>query len=97
MIISSSVIVIHCRVMSEADVMSIPVAAKRLMTWSLIDLGGEVGTFINGINVQSNIPHILHCGDMIGMGCPEDSSSRETGKETFVFRLDSPQICRGIS
>ena len=58
-----------------------------MVTWSLIDLGGVVGTFINGAKVQSNIPHKLQYGDIIGLGCPERSSTREKGKETFVFRL----------
>ena len=57
------------------------------MKWSVIDLGGVVGTFINGIKVQSNTPHNLNCGDLIGVGCPENKSCREKGKETYVFKL----------
>ena len=55
--------------------------------WSIIDLGGMVGTFINGIKIESNKPHNLNSGDLIGIGCPEGQSCRETGKETFVFAL----------
>ena len=63
---------------------------KMTVTWSLIELGGVAGTYINGEKVQSNIPHKLQCGTMIGIGCPENSSTREKGKgkETFVFRLN---------
>ena len=57
------------------------------VSWSIIDLGGLVGTFINGIKVESNTPHNLNCGDLIGVGCPENKSCREKGKETFVFKL----------
>ena len=46
-----------------------------------------MGTFINGIKVESNTPHNLTCGDLIGVGCPENKSCREKGKETFVFKL----------
>ena len=60
---------------------------SQSVTWSIIDLGGVVGTFINGINVESNTPHNLNCGDLIGVGCPENKSCREKGKETFVFKL----------
>ena len=57
------------------------------VSWSIIDLGGVVGTFINGIKVESNTPQNLNCGDLIGVGCPENKSCREKGKETFVFKL----------
>ena len=59
--------------------------------WSLIDLGGVVGTFINGSKVQPLTPHSLNSGDIIGIGCPEHSSCRDSGRETFVYRVRQPQ------
>ena len=54
--------------------------------WRIIDLGGVVGTFINGEKAQPNVPANLENGDLIGIGCPENKSSREKGKETFVYK-----------
>lgn len=56
-----------------------------------MDLGGMVGTFVNRVRIESNNPFGLNCGDLIGVGCPEPSSVREGGKETFVYRLMSPR------
>ena len=54
--------------------------------WEIIDLGGVVGTFINGKKAQPNVPAKLENGDLIGIGCPENKSWREKGKETFVYK-----------
>ena len=58
------------------------------IAWKIIDLGGVVGTYINGDKVQPNVPTQLKS---IGIGCPENKSSKENGKETFVYKLISPQ------
>ena len=54
-----------------------------------------MGTFINMVKVDPNIPHSLNSGDLIGVGCPENLSCREERKETFVFRIHSPKtLCK---
>ena len=54
-----------------------------------------MGTFINMVKVDPNIPHSLNSGDLIGVGCPENLSCREEGKETFIFRIHSPKtLCK---
>ena len=50
-----------------------------------------VGTYINGDKVQPNVPTLLESGNIIGIGCPENRSSKENGKETFVYKLLPPQ------
>ena len=50
-----------------------------------------VGTFVNMDKIDPNNPYGLNCGDLIGVGCPENSSSRDGTKETFVYRLKSPR------
>ena len=70
--------------MSSTDLQSV--------SWSILDLGGVVGTFVNMVKVDPNIPHSLNSGDLIGVGCPENFSCREEGKETFVFRIHSPKL-----
>ena len=62
------------------------------LAWRIIDLGGVVGTYINGEKVEPNVPTKLEDGDIIGIGCPETRSSKENGKETFVYKFVSPQI-----
>ena len=62
--------------MSETDV----------VIWRIIDLGGVVGTFINGKKAQPNVPDKIENCDLIGIGCPENKSCREKGKETFVYK-----------
>jgi len=59
--------------------------------WSVVDLGGMVGTYVNRTRIEANNPFGLNCGDLIGVGCPEICSVREGGKETFVYRLQSPR------
>ena len=62
----------------------------QTIRWSVVDLGSMVGTFVNRNKIEPNNPFGLNCGDLIGIGCPEDSSSKDAGKETFVYRLKSP-------
>ena len=64
--------------------------SRGRIKWSLLDLGGIVGTFVNLIKVKPFIPFPLSCGDLIGVGSPESSSRRQAGKETFVFKIHSP-------
>ena len=66
-----------------------PVKCKRKV-W-VMDLGGMVGTFVNSDKIHPNNPFGLNCGDLIGVGCPENQSSKEGEKETFVYRLKSPR------
>ena len=61
-------------------------SATDEVIWRIIDLGGVVGTFINGEKAQPNVPAKLENGDLIGIGCPENKSCREKGKETFVYK-----------
>jgi len=65
------------------------------LAWRIIDLGGVVGTYINGEKLQPNVPTKLENGDIIGIGCPETRSSKENGKETFVYKFVSPQKYAG--
>ena len=70
-------------------------ADLQRVSWSILDMGGVVGTFVNMVKVDPNIPHSLNSGDLIGVGCPENLSCREEGKETFVFRIHSPnKLCK---
>jgi len=66
-----------------------PVKCKRKV-W-VMDLGGMVGTFVNSDKIHPNNPFGLNCGDLISVGCPENQSSKEGEKETFVYRLKSPR------
>ena len=51
-----------------------------------------VGTFVNLVRVEPNKKHDLKSGDVIGVGCPEESSSlKEGAKETFVYRIKAPK------
>jgi len=50
-----------------------------------------VGTYVNRNKIEANNPFGLNCGDLIGIGCPEGSSTKDGGKETFVYRLRSPR------
>ena len=51
-----------------------------------------MGTYVNKTKIEPNNLFGLNCGDLIGMGWPEESSGgRDIGKETFVYRLKSPQ------
>ena len=62
------------------------------MRWSIVDLGGMVGTFLNLIKLEPGKPYELKCGDVIGVGSPERKSIfKESGKETFVYRIKSPR------
>ena len=54
------------------------------------------GTFINLMKIEKNAPFPLNCGDLIGVGCPDSSSSRSVdGKtEKFVYKIKSPRRFR---
>ena len=54
----------------------------RTVRWSVLDLGGLNGTFLNKRRIQANLSHPLNCHDLLGIGCP-DGQSTET---TFVYR-----------
>ena len=63
----------------------------KSIAWTITDLGGVVGTYINGEKVEAYVPTKLENGDIIGIGWPENRSTKENGKETFVYKLVSPQ------
>eukprot|EP00092_Neocalanus_flemingeri_P002450 GFUD01002620.1.p1 GENE.GFUD01002620.1~~GFUD01002620.1.p1 ORF type:complete len:733 (-),score=176.61 GFUD01002620.1:283-2481(-) len=64
----------------------------RNVNWSILDLGGTVGTFVNMVRIEPSQPFSLKCGDLIGVGCPEHRSTIRGGdKETFVYRIKSPR------
>jgi len=68
----------------------------KSVAWSVEDLGGMVGTFVNLVRIEPNQPYLLRCGDIIGVGCPEGKSTfRDGGKETFVYRIKSPRAWMG--
>ena len=66
----------------------------RQISWSVLDLGGMCGTYINKIKIEAKKPHVLNDGDMIGVGCPEEKSSRTEKLEKFVFKIRAPEAYR---
>ena len=62
--------------------------------WSVEDLGGLCGTFVNLNRIEPNNAFGLNCGDLIGIGCPEKQSSRTSKIEKFVYRIKSPEAYR---
>ena len=54
----------------------------KSIRWSVTDLGGLNGTYLNRRRIDPNVPHPLNCNDLLGIGCP-DVKSNET---TFVYR-----------
>ena len=67
------------------------VRVDKGIAWTITDLGGVVGTYINGEKVEAYVPTKLENGDIIGIGWPENRSTKENGKETFVYKLVSPK------
>ena len=62
--------------------------------WSVVDLGGRVGTYINQRRLDANEPHLLKSGDILGIGCPEFSSTIRGSTETFVYKVRAPKALR---
>jgi len=56
-----------------------------------VDQGGLNGTFVNLVKIDPHIPFPLNADDLIGVGCPERSSARQGGRETFVYRIRAPR------
>ena len=54
----------------------------RSVRWSVQDLGGINGTFLNRRRIEANLLYPLSCNDLLGIGCP-DAQSRGN---TFVYR-----------
>ena len=54
----------------------------RTVRWSVLDLGGLNGTFLNRKRIEANLPHPLNCNDLLGIGCPDAKST----ENTFVYR-----------
>ena len=66
----------------------------RQISWSVLDLGGMCGTYINRNKIEPNRPRVLNDGDLVGVGCPEEKSSRSEKLEKFVFRIRAPEAYR---
>ena len=54
----------------------------RTVRWSVLDLGGLNGTFLNRRRIEANVPYPLNCNDLLGIGCPDERST----ENTFVYR-----------
>ena len=54
----------------------------RNVRWSVKDLGGLNGTFLNKRRIEANLPYPLNCNDLLGIGCPDAQST----EKNFVYR-----------
>ena len=54
----------------------------RTVRWSVLDLGGLNGTFLNLKRIEANVLYPLNCKDLLGIGCPDARST----ENTFVYR-----------
>ena len=59
--------------------------------WSVVDQGGVHGTYVNERKIEPHTPFPLNADDLIGVGCSETSSTRQGGRETFVYRIRAPR------
>ena len=58
--------------------------------WSVQDLGGTNGTFLNKRRIGANLSHPLNCNDLLGIGCPDAKST----EGTFVYRYSLQYVSR---
>ena len=63
----------------------------RTVRWSLVDEESSQGTFVNQTRLERGEPVILNADDLIGIGSADLASSRQGGKETFVYKLKPPE------
>ena len=54
----------------------------KTVRWSVQDLGGLNGTYLNRRRMEADIPYPLNCNDLLGIGCPDGRST----ESTFVYR-----------
>ena len=57
--------------------------------WSVTDLGGMNGTFVNNRKIKPNEPQILNCNDLLGIGCNHQFSSEKTFVYRYIFLFQS--------
>ena len=62
----------------------------KTVRWSLLDDSSQ-GTFVNQSRIECGEPVTLNADDLIGVGCGDGSSSRQDGRETFVYKLRAPE------
>ena len=61
------------------------------LRWSVVDQGGVCGTYVNQVKLTPHTPFPLNADDLIGLGSGEVTSSRQGGKESFVYRIRAPR------
>ena len=59
--------------------------------WCVVDQGGLHGTYVNQIKIDPHTPFPLNADDLIGLGSPDITSTRQGGRETFVYRIRAPK------
>ena len=47
--------------------------------------------FLNLARLQTGVSVPLQAGDIIGVGCPDQASSRDGSNFTFVYKVNPPQ------
>ena len=62
---------------------------RRGPAWSL--LPHHQDTFLNTARLQTGVAVPLSAGDIIGVGCPHWTSSRQGRNFTFVYKLNPPE------
>ena len=66
----------------------------RQISWLVVDLNGMCGTFINLNKIEANKSRVLNNGDLVGVGCPDQESSKSEAIEKFVFKIRAPEAYR---
>ena len=54
------------------------------------------GSFVNQSRVGWGESVTLNADDVIGVGCGDGASSRQEGRETFVYRLRPPEAFKDL-
>ena len=66
----------------------------RQISWLVVDLNGMCGTYINLNKIEANKSRVLNNGDLVGVGCPDQESSKSEAIEKFVFGIRAPEAYR---
>ena len=66
----------------------------RQISWLVVDLNGMCGTYINLNKIEANKSRVLNNGDLVGVGCPDQESSKSEAIEKFVFKIRAPEAYR---